>query len=79
MPPIAFVDAHNHFQDLERRPLVGYNVQAAVDIKHHLILTHDVTNVGNDRSQLARIAQEAKATLGDAEPRCRGRSGLLRQ
>jgi len=44
--------------------VVGYNVQVAVDIKHHLIVTHDVTNVGNDRSQLARMSKETKATLG---------------
>src|SRR5438309_839380 len=43
--------------------IVGYNVQVAVDIAHHLIITHEVTNVGNDRSQLAHIAKEAKATL----------------
>ena len=44
--------------------VVGYNVQVAVDTKHHLIVVHDVTNVGNDRSQLARMAKETKATLG---------------
>jgi transposase len=43
--------------------VVGYNVQTAVDTKHHLIVTHEVTNVGTDRSQLARMAKEAKATL----------------
>jgi Transposase DDE domain len=43
--------------------VVGYNVQVAVDTKHHLIITHEVTNVGNDRSQLAHIANEAKAAL----------------
>jgi transposase len=43
--------------------VVGYNVQVAVDTKHHLIVVHDVINVGNDRAQLARIAKEAKATL----------------
>jgi len=43
--------------------VVGYNVQTAVDTKHHLIVTHEVTNVGTDRSQLARVAKEAKATL----------------
>ena len=43
--------------------VVGYNVQVAVETKHHLIITHEVTNVGNDRSQLAHIATEAKATL----------------
>ncbi len=44
--------------------VVGYNVQVAVDTNHHLIVTHDVTNVGNDRSQLARMAKQTKATLG---------------
>ncbi len=44
--------------------VVGYNVQAAVDTKHHLIVAHEVTNVGTDRSQLARMAKQTKATLG---------------
>jgi transposase len=44
--------------------VVGYNVQIAVDTKHHLIITHEVTNVGSDRSQLSSVAKEAKATLG---------------
>ncbi len=43
--------------------VVGYNVQAAVDTKNHLIVTHEVTNVGTDRSQLSRIAKQTKATL----------------
>jgi len=43
--------------------VVGYNVQVAVDTEHHLIVTHEVTNVGSDRAQLARVAKQAKATL----------------
>jgi transposase len=43
--------------------VVGYNVQTAVDTKHHLIVAHKVTNVGTDRSQLARMAKRTKATL----------------
>jgi transposase len=43
--------------------VVGYNVQVAVDTAHHLIITHEVTNVGTDRSQLAHVAKETKATL----------------
>ncbi len=44
--------------------MVGYNVQAAVDTKHHLIVTHEVTNVGSDRAQLSAMAQETKAVMG---------------
>ena len=43
--------------------IVGYNVQVAVDTKHHLIVTHEVTNVGTDRSQLAHVAKETKVML----------------
>ena len=44
--------------------MVGYNVQAAVDTKHHLIVAHEVTNVGTDRSQLSHMAKRTKAALG---------------
>jgi transposase len=43
--------------------VVGYNVQVAVDTEHHLIVTHEVTNCGSDRAQLANIAKQAKAVL----------------
>ncbi len=35
---------------------VGYNVQTAVDTKHHLIVTHDVSNVCHDRSEHSPMA-----------------------
>ena len=44
--------------------VVGYNVQVAVDTKHHLIVAHEVTNEGSDRAQLANIACQAKEALG---------------
>jgi hypothetical protein len=44
--------------------VVGYNVQIAVDTEHHLIVTHEVTNDGSDRAQLANIACRAKEVLG---------------
>jgi len=44
--------------------IVGYNVQAAVDTEHHLIVAHDVTNIGTDRHQLADMAELAREELG---------------
>ena len=44
--------------------MVGYNVQAVVDAKHHLIIAHEVTNVGHDRSQLANMARQAREVTG---------------
>src|ERR1700716_3149419 len=43
--------------------VVGYNVQVAVDTEHHLIVTHEVTNSGSDRAQLANMAKQAKEVL----------------
>ena len=43
--------------------VVGYNVQTVVEIEHHLIITHDVTNTGSDRGQLARMGKMAQAVL----------------
>jgi len=72
----AVADAPNHqvsLTDPDARAMatngkgtgtVGYNVQAAVDAKHHLIIAHEVTNVGHDRSPLANMARQTKEVTG---------------
>src|SRR5271167_4789822 len=47
--------------------IVGYNVQTAVDVEHHLIVAHEVTNLGHDRTQLEPMAMKARAATGCEE------------
>jgi transposase len=44
--------------------IVGYNVQTAVDAEHHLIVAHEVTNQGSDRTQLSPMAKQAREATG---------------
>lgn len=44
--------------------MVGYNVQASVDAQNHIIVAHDVINIGHDRTQLACMAQKTKEAIG---------------
>jgi transposase len=44
--------------------IVGYNVQTAVDTKNHIIVAHEVTNVGTDRRQLSNMAEQARTEMG---------------
>ena len=46
--------------------IVGYNVQTAVDTKHHMIVEHEVTNTGSDRDQLSGMAKKARTAIGTA-------------
>jgi hypothetical protein len=47
--------------------IVGYNVQMAVDAEHHLIVAHEVTNIGSDRAQLTSMGQRARDATGCEE------------
>jgi transposase len=47
--------------------IVGYNVQTAVDTEHHLIVSHEVTNIGHDRTQLVPMALKAQEATGCEE------------
>jgi transposase len=43
--------------------IVGYNVHTAVDTQHHLIVAHEVINVGSDRDQLSLMAKQAREAM----------------
>jgi hypothetical protein len=47
--------------------IVGYNVQMAVVAEHHLIVAHEVTNVGNDRTQLLAMGRQAQDVMACEE------------
>jgi transposase len=57
-------DSRSMTSDGRATGVVGYNVQAAVDAKHHLIVALEVTNVGNDRGQLVNMADQARTAMG---------------
>jgi hypothetical protein len=47
--------------------VVGCNVQAAVDTKHHMIVAHEVTNSITDQGHLPAMAKVAKEAVGHAK------------
>ena len=47
--------------------IVGYNVQTAVEAKHHLIVAHEVTNIGIDREHLSSMAKQARTAMDAGE------------
>jgi transposase len=60
-------DARSMISQAKGTGVVGYNVQAAVDAKHHLIVTHEVTNEGSDRGQLSKMATAARDEMGTSK------------
>jgi hypothetical protein len=51
--------------------IVGYNMQIAVDAEHHLIVAHDMTNVGTDRAQLTAMSRKAREASAIERGDCR--------
>jgi len=64
---ISLTDPDAHSMKTRGTGIVGYNVQAAVDTTHHLIVAHEVTNTGSDRGQLARMSVQAREATGIEE------------
>jgi hypothetical protein len=64
---ISLTDADARSMKTRGTGIVGYNVQTAVDATNHLIVTHEVTNIGIDRDQLTSMAKQARATMGTEE------------
>ena len=64
---ISLTDPDSRSMKSRGAGIVGYNVQTAADTKHHLIIAHKVTNVGNDRAQLMNMATQAKEAIATDE------------
>ena len=61
---ISLTDPDSRSMKTRGTGMVGYNVQTAVDAKHHLIVAHEVTNTGIDRDQLSSMAEQARTAIG---------------
>jgi len=64
---VSLTDPESRAMALTPRGEVSYNVQTAVDRKHHLIVEQDVTNEGLDNHQLFSMAQKTTQMLGQDE------------
>jgi len=75
---ISLTDADARSMNARGTGIVGYNVQAAVDTKHHLIVAHEVTNVGSDRRHLTAMAIKAGEAMGGKDLRVVADRGYYR-
>ena len=60
---VSLTDPDSRAMSKNPQAKVGYNVQTAIDDKHHLIVEQDVTNQVNDKALLSKISIDAKAVL----------------
>lgn len=63
MSQITLSDPDSRLMRGPHGPVVGYNVQTAVDAQHGLIVHHAVTQATSDQNQLATVADGAKQAL----------------
>jgi len=61
-------DSRSMMSQAKGTGVVGYNVQVAVDTKHHLIVAHEVTNMGDDHAQLSKMALAAREAMSTGRP-----------
>ena len=64
---VSLTDADSRAMALTPRGEVSYNVQTAVDQKHHLIVHQEVTNEVLDNHQLFTMAHKTRQMLGQNE------------
>ena len=64
---ISLTDPDSRAMALTPRGEVSYNVQTAVDQKHHLIVAQEVTNEVLDNHQLFTMADRTRQSLGQKE------------
>jgi len=64
---VSLTDPDARSMRLRGGGIVGYNVQTAVDVEHHLIVAHEVTSSGSDRGQLVKMANQARLAIGGEE------------
>ncbi len=62
--PLSDPDAKSMTTTPRMPKVVGYNVQTAVEAKHHLIVAHEVTTFGYDRDALSTMAIAARDAMG---------------
>ena len=61
---LSLTDPDSRSMKTRGQGIVGYNVQAAVEPENHLIVAHEVTNEGSDRTHLASMAKKARGEMG---------------
>lgn len=70
---VSLTDKDARAMSMGRGSTIGYNVQAAVDAKHSLIVATEVTNTTSDLGALGMMAIKAQEALGGGKIERRGR------